>query len=69
MGDIEQGGGDVGAAQDSWRSAEQLLPPNGAERPRDMVQRMIVLQRLHHEAEAQQIADNLKAIGYHRLEQ
>lgn len=68
VGDIEQGEGNAAAAQDSWRSAEQLLPPNGAERPRDMVQRMIVLQRLHHDAEAQQISDKLKAMGYHRLE-
>jgi hypothetical protein len=68
VGDIEQGAGNTGAAQASWQNAEQLLPANGAERPRDMVQRMIILQRLHHDAEAQQIADNLKAIGYRRFE-
>jgi hypothetical protein len=33
-----------------------------------MVQRMILLQRLHHDAEAQQVADELKTMGYHRFE-
>jgi hypothetical protein len=68
VGDIEQGAGNPAAAQDSWRNAELLLPSSGAERPRDMVQRMILLQRLHHDAEAQQVADELKTMGYHRFE-
>ena len=68
VGDIEQGAGNVVAAQDSWHKAEQLLPANGVERPRDMVQRMIVLQRLRHDPEAVRIAANLKAMGYHLFE-
>jgi tetratricopeptide (TPR) repeat protein len=68
VGDVEQATGNLAAAQDSWRNAEQQLPSNGAERPRDMVQRMILLQRLHHDSQAQQIADNLRAMGYHWLE-
>lgn len=68
VGDIEQGAGNFGAAQASWQSAEQLLPATGSDRPRDMVQRMILLQRLHRDAEARKIADNLNAMGYHGLE-
>jgi tetratricopeptide (TPR) repeat protein len=68
IGDIHQRMGDTRAAQSGWRAAEQLLPTNTPERPREMSERLKLLQRIGRTGDAEQVSNRLKAIGYRSLD-
>jgi tetratricopeptide (TPR) repeat protein len=64
IGDIHQRMGDVASAREAWRAAELLLPTSAPERPRELAERLKLLERVGRVAEAQQVSNRLEAIGY-----
>ena len=66
-GDAEQGAGNSAAAQSHWKAALAMLPTGVSERPYEMNERVLLLERLGRDAEARPIAMKLRSIGYHRL--
>ena len=63
-GDIRRQSGNIDGARAAWTSAFAALPVGVAERPAEMSERQLILQRLGRTGEAQQIAAKLHAIGY-----
>jgi tetratricopeptide (TPR) repeat protein len=68
IGDFHRRVGDVSGSENAWRAAERLLPRNTPERPREMNERLKLLQRLGRSAEAQLVSNRLNAIGYRSLD-
>jgi tetratricopeptide (TPR) repeat protein len=66
LGDVKQGGGDGAGARAAWSSAYAALPKGAGERPAEMSEHAIILQRLGRQSEANQLAARLRAIGYQR---
>jgi len=64
LGDARNGLGDKTAATAAWNAAFVALPHVRAERPIEMQEHAIILQRLGRVAEAQQLNERLAAIGY-----
>jgi len=66
LGDVRRAMGDEDAANAAWSNALASLPRVSAETPTEMDEHALILQRLGHAAEAQQIASRLGAVGYRR---
>ena len=64
LGDAREGLGDKAAATAAWNAAFNALPHVQAERPIEIQEHAIILQRLGRVAEAQQLNQRLAAIGY-----
>ena len=64
LGDARNRLGDKAAAMTAWNAAFQSLPRVPAERPNETQEHAIILQRLGHVAEAQQLNQQLAAMGY-----
>ena len=65
IGDIHKDAGNGKAALTAWQAAIAVLPSGATpERPAEMGERLILLQRLGQTAEARQLASKLDAIGY-----
>lgn len=66
LGDVKQASGDRTGASAAWSSALSALP-QVPEKPLEMDEHAKILQRLGRDADAQQIAARLNAMGYRRL--
>jgi tetratricopeptide (TPR) repeat protein len=65
-GDIKRGLGDLAGARAAWSAGFAVLPNGTAERPAEMGERAILLQRIGRSGQADQIDAKLRAIGYQR---
>lgn len=66
QGDAYQASGNLAQSRATWGDASAALPLGAAERPYEMDQRRLILERNGKGAEAAQISEKLAAIGYHR---
>jgi tetratricopeptide (TPR) repeat protein len=64
LGDARKAMHDDGAAAAAWNMAFRVLPRVAAERPTETQEHAIILKRLGRTAEAQQLYQQLAAIGY-----
>jgi tetratricopeptide (TPR) repeat protein len=68
LGDAQRSAGKEVAARAAWTIGLNLLPGNIAERPMEMSQHRMLLQRLGRNAEAARLASRLSAMGYREPE-
>lgn len=66
VGDIERSLGDAGAMQNAWRSAFAALPGGIAERPAELNERAMILERVGRTADARLLSARLRQMGYQR---
>jgi tetratricopeptide (TPR) repeat protein len=64
LGDAEQAAGDAAGARVSWQAAEAALPKGVAERPGEMNEHAVILERLGRDQDAVPLRQNLARIGY-----
>lgn len=64
LGDAEHAGHDEAAARSAWRAAFAALPRGVAERPAEIGERALILQRVGQSETAAQMFARLAAIGY-----
>jgi tetratricopeptide (TPR) repeat protein len=64
VGDVERELGDSAAATAAWQAAFAALPSGVAETPSELNQRAELLQRLGRNAEAMQLMNHLRSLGY-----
>jgi eukaryotic-like serine/threonine-protein kinase len=64
VGDSERGLGDSAAASAAWRNALATLPRNVTEKPSEMREHAIILERLGRNAEAMPLTARLNSMGY-----
>ena len=64
VGDVERTLGNGAAARTAWSSAFAAFPKGIAQRPYEMSEDLLILQRLGRTAEARPIAARLDAMGY-----
>jgi tetratricopeptide (TPR) repeat protein len=64
LGDARKGLGDSAGAKAAWTGAFQALPSVSAERPSEMREHSIILDRLGRTAEANQLAEKVATTGY-----
>ena len=64
IGDVQRALGNSAAAQQAWQNALAAYPKDVAERPPEMSEHAIILERLGRSAEAQQLIGRLQATGY-----
>jgi tetratricopeptide (TPR) repeat protein len=64
LGDARNASGDGAGAAGAWRAAFQALPHVSAERPPEMREHAIILERLGRSGEAQEINQKLAISGY-----
>jgi tetratricopeptide (TPR) repeat protein len=67
VGEVQQRAGDAGGANASWSQALAILPRGITEKPNEMSEHAMILQRLGRGAEAQPLISRLEAIDYRRL--
>jgi tetratricopeptide (TPR) repeat protein len=67
-GDANHAIGDEASAQTNWQSAYAALPKGVAERPAEISEHAVILDRLGRTAEAQAIARKLAQTGFRRTE-
>ncbi|MEA3081901.1 MAG: hypothetical protein QOD54_1569 [Sphingomonadales bacterium] len=68
LGDVQHELGNEVAAREAWTSGLAAIPQNITERPVEMSQHQMLLQRLGRTAEAARLASTLSAIGYREPE-
>ena len=68
VGDIQLLNGNRAAAGAAWRQALAALPRSVSERPPEMSERQLILQRVSRKAEARGLAAKLAAMGYREPE-
>ena len=68
LGDAERAAGNSDAARAAWTAGLDAIPPGLAERPPEMSQHQMLLERLGRRAEAAQLASKLSAMGYREPE-
>jgi len=64
IGDVQHKLGNQAAAQQAWLSAIEAYPKGVAERPAEMNEHRLILQRLARTADAQELSARLARIGY-----
>jgi tetratricopeptide (TPR) repeat protein len=67
LGDVHKAAGEGPAAQAAWARALAALPRRVAERPSEMSDRALTLERLGRAGEARQLTTRLNSIGYTRV--
>ena len=67
MGDVQAQAGNQGAARSAWMSSLSSMPQNVPERPSEISEHALVLDRLGRRAEAQRLTAKLDQIGYKRI--
>jgi tetratricopeptide (TPR) repeat protein len=67
IGDIQHSLGNAAAAEAGWNSALAAYPKGVAERPPEMEEHILILQRLGRTAETRPLLGSLSAIGYRKL--
>jgi tetratricopeptide (TPR) repeat protein len=65
QGDVRAHAGDANGARSAWNDALSTLPTGIAERPDEMHERAVILERVGRPGEAQPLNRRLAAIGYH----
>jgi tetratricopeptide (TPR) repeat protein len=65
LGDVEKSLGNGAAAQQAYATALAALPKGAAERPAEVEEHAVILDRVGHEGEARQMTARLGQIGYH----
>jgi tetratricopeptide (TPR) repeat protein len=68
VGDVQRSAGDMAAARAAWMTGLGAIPRNVAERPPEMSQHQMLLQRLGRSAEAARLASKLSGMGYREPE-
>jgi tetratricopeptide (TPR) repeat protein len=68
LGDAQSSAGDAVAARAAWLAGLNAIPANIVERPMEMSQHQMLLQRLGKSAEAAQLARKLLGMGYREPE-
>lgn len=64
LGDTERAAGNAEAARGLWQRALATMPSGHAERPSELKERAVILERLNKEEALRPIAARLAAIGY-----
>ena len=64
LGDAQKLAGGEGAARISWAAAADSLPPGAAERPMEMSEHAVILERVGRTAEANAIQQQLSRMAY-----
>jgi tetratricopeptide (TPR) repeat protein len=67
QGDVKRSLGDGAGAATGWSSALTAIPTSTPERPAEMGEHALVLQRLGRQREANSLNAKLRAMGYERL--
>jgi len=67
LGDVRRSLGDQAGAAAAWSGALAEIPANTAERPGEMAEHGLVLQRLGRQQDASSFNAKLRAMGYQRL--
>ena len=68
IGDSWRASGNGEKARSAWESGFAALPYGTPERPAELTERVMLLQRLDRRDEAQQIAGTLRAFGYRNID-
>ena len=68
LGDIRRRLGDEGGAKSAWEAGLAMIPPNGAEKPNEMAEHAMLLQRLGRLNEANERTNRLASFGYRDVE-
>jgi tetratricopeptide (TPR) repeat protein len=66
-GDIRRNLGDLAGARAAWSAALAAMPDSANERPAEIRERAIILQRVGRRAQADPLNTKLRAMGYQRL--
>jgi tetratricopeptide (TPR) repeat protein len=66
IGDVRQRSGDTSGANDAWSKALASIPNGVAERPPEIDEHALILERLGRAPEARALVSRLKAMGYRR---
>lgn len=64
LGDVRQRMGNVEPAKEAWNAGLAQLPSGANERPREMYERALLLERLDRNAEARPLAEKLRSMGF-----
>jgi tetratricopeptide (TPR) repeat protein len=64
QGDIRAAAGQRELALQSWQAGLRRLPPEGADRPVERAQRVLLLERLGRQRDAAHLSAGLDSIGY-----
>jgi len=64
VGDVQRDRGDMLAAQEAWAKGLAAIPTSVPERPDEMEDHALLLQRAGRSAEAQRLTSRLNAMGY-----
>ena len=67
VGDVQRARGDSEGARSAWTSALAALPKSGAERPDELAERAVILERSGQTSDAQRLTGKLAAMGYLNL--
>jgi len=68
LGDARKSLGDMAGAAAAWQAALAALPPDVAEKPNEMAERAMLLQRVGQSEAARQRTARLNAMGYRNPE-
>jgi tetratricopeptide (TPR) repeat protein len=68
IGDSWRGAGAGARARSAWESGFAMLPTEAPERPSELTERLLLLERLNRREEAGQVAARLRAFGYRSTE-
>ena len=68
MGDAQSALGNREAARAAWKKALAKIPRTNSERPFEMSEHQIILQRMGRTTESQRLASKLRAMGYREPE-
>jgi len=68
LGDIRRRLGDEGGAKSAWEAGLAMIPANGAEKPNEMAEHAMLLQRLGRLNEANERTNRLASFGYRDVE-
>lgn len=66
LGDAQRLGGDRAAAEAAWTAGLAAIPTVATERPREMADRLVLLERLGRRSEARSLAERLRDTGFGR---
>jgi tetratricopeptide (TPR) repeat protein len=66
IGDARLRSGDREGARKSWQAALDALPPGAAEKPMEMSEHVLLLQRLGRNGEARPLEGRLKSMRFHQ---
>ena len=66
-GDVKRSLGDGAGASTAWALALSALPANSSDRPGEMAEHAVIMQRAGRQGEADSLNAKLRVMGYQRL--